>query len=331
MIPGITTKAFPKSHVELCDNLSGQTVTIGCFPHSEYESAPMISGSNQMIPNETGFLTLGIQALQSAIQADLAWSFLDELGYLESSCEPFQQEVFRLFEQKHVLAVLRGQPTPFLDALRSRDDVFLYDLDAPVLPLGCVIMASGESRRFGSNKLLTPFCGKPMVAHILTAVSGSLLSDCIVVTRHPEIQSICVECRTDVLLHDYPHKNDTIRLGLTALLERNPLSGCMFAVSDQPLLTTETINTLLLSFSQLRDTSAIYRPACTDFPGSPILFGSRYFNELLTLPEGKGGRFVAQKYPQNIRYISTKYPEELLDADTPEALQRLECLRQAFR
>ena len=29
-----------------------------------------------------------------------------------------------------------------------------------LLPVGCVIMASGLSQRFGSNKLLAPFCGE---------------------------------------------------------------------------------------------------------------------------------------------------------------------------
>ena len=32
-----------------------------------------------------------------------------------------------------------------------------------LLPVGCVIMASGVSRRFGSNKLLADFCGEPML------------------------------------------------------------------------------------------------------------------------------------------------------------------------
>ena len=56
--------------------------------------------------------------------------------------------------QKRVIAVLRSQSTPFLDALRARDDVYVYDLDHPVLPVGCVIMASGLGKRFGSNKLM---------------------------------------------------------------------------------------------------------------------------------------------------------------------------------
>ena len=36
-------------------------------------------------------------------------------------------------------------------------------------PIGCVIMASGLARRFGSNKLLADFGGRPMLCRALDA------------------------------------------------------------------------------------------------------------------------------------------------------------------
>lgn len=68
-----------------------------------------------------------------------------------------------------------ANPTPFLDALRARNDVFVYDLDHPLLPIGCVIMASGLGKRFGSNKLMADFNGKPMIYRILSATDSALL------------------------------------------------------------------------------------------------------------------------------------------------------------
>ena len=59
---------------------------------------------------------------------------------------------------------------PLLDRLRSRPDVFVWDLDLHQHPcqVGCVVMASGWSRRFsGENKLLLPVDGKPMIRHTL--------------------------------------------------------------------------------------------------------------------------------------------------------------------
>ena len=59
-----------------------------------------------------------------------------------------------------VLAVVRKQDTPFLRALCADPDAFVYDLDCPVPPLGCIVMASGLGRRFGGNKLMAELNGR---------------------------------------------------------------------------------------------------------------------------------------------------------------------------
>ena len=46
------------------------------------------------------------------------------------------------------------------------------------LPVGCVIMASGLSTRFGSNKLLAPFgpAGEPLLCRALDATATPRLT-----------------------------------------------------------------------------------------------------------------------------------------------------------
>ena len=60
--------------------------------------------------------------------------------------------------------------------------------------------------------------------------------------------------------------------------------------------------------------------------GSPVLFGSSFFPELLTLPENKGGNVLLKKYPAQVRTVCIADSAELLDADTPEVLHQLEAL-----
>ena len=97
-----------------------------------------------------------------------------------------------------------------------------------LLPVGCVIMASGLSQRFGSNKLLAPFCGEPMLCRAFAATDTPKLSARIVVTRSDEVAQLCRSRNVPVLLHDLPGRNDTVRLGLSALLEQVPeLFGCI--------------------------------------------------------------------------------------------------------
>ena len=59
------------------------------------------------------------------------------------------------------------------------------------LAAGCVIMASGLSRRFGSNKLLADFCGEPVLCRAFSATDTPQLAARIVVTRSAEVQSLC--------------------------------------------------------------------------------------------------------------------------------------------
>ena len=60
--------------------------------------------------------------------------------------------------------------------------------------------------------------------------------------------------------------------------------------------------------------------------GSPVLFSNGFFPELLTLPEGKGGNVLLKKYPEHVHTVYIADRNELADADTPEALAKLEAL-----
>ncbi|MHA3677527.1 nucleotidyltransferase family protein [Faecalibacterium sp. PGM34] len=210
------------------------------------------------------------------------------------------------------------------------------------LTVGCVIMASGLSRRFGANKLLADFCGQPMLCRAFAATATPGIAVRIVVTRSEEVQALCRAQGVPVLLHCLPGRNDTVRLGLSALLEQLPeLNGCMFLPGDQPLLRRETVEAMTECFCRVQPCPAewqketeraIFRLGAvvendpTQLVGSPVLFGSSFFRELLTLPENKGGNVLLKRYPSQVRTVCIADSAELLDADTPQMLQQLEAL-----
>ena len=185
---------------------------------------------------------------------------------------------------------------------------------------GCVIMASGLGKRFGGNKLMADFHGKPMIQRALDA-SERLFSKRVVVTRDEQIAALCREQNVDVVLHTLPHRSDTVRLGLQALGE---LDACMFLPGDQPLLRRETVAMLLECRNEHPD--CIIRPGYEDTEGSPVLFPSWAFPELLDLPEGKGGGVVIKNHLHAVYRVSVADPFELADADTPEILELLKGL-----
>ena len=188
--------------------------------------------------------------------------------------------------------------------------------------IGCVVMASGLGKRFGSNKLMADFDGKPMILHALRA-SDSLAAHRVVVTRHEDVASLCRQEGVPVLLHDSPHRSDTVRLGLEAL---GDVDACMFLPADQPLLRPETV-ALLVSHWQANRQS-IVRPFHETTPGAPVIFPKWAFEQLRQLPEGKGGGWVIKQHPECVESVPVSDPYELLDADTPETL---DILRQQIK
>ncbi len=189
---------------------------------------------------------------------------------------------------------------------------------------GCIIMASGEGRRFGSNKLLAELDGMPLMRHVLRATEG-LFARRVVVTRHAEVAKLCREAGAVVVEHDEPRRNDTVRLGMCAIGNCDTIT---FIQGDQPLIGRETIERMLLSAEA--DPQSIWRASFGGTPGAPVLFPAWTFEELAALPEGKGGGFVAKAHKERVRYVKAASAWELRDVDTVEDLQELtDYLRQA--
>lgn len=316
---GITTWAVPAEQVLMRENGTEKTAQIG-----KYDST-LGGRENKMRMCAEGFLQVGIPALQSCMITDDEWITIDEIGYLETSCPEYRDIVLALLEKKRAAAVIRKQDLPFLQALCSRDDVFLVDLDAPFGNMGCVIMASGLGKRFGGNKLMADFGGYPMIERALRATDG-IFARRVVVTRSEEVAQYCESRGTEVILHTLPGRNDTVRLGIQMM---EGTDGCLFCQGDQPLLSRETVASIVLAAKNVP--GAICRPICGDEAGAPMLFPKDLYDALRQLPEGKGGGYIAKQHPEQGLTIRIQDPYELMDVDTQEDLARLHAHERDYR
>ena len=261
----------------------------------------------------------GAAALVQAARAPGAWVSVDEIGDLDITIPACCDAMRNLLDCKQVLAAVDRQDQPFLQEICSRPDVFCIHLDAPLGQQGCVIMASGLGRRFGSNKLLADLAGKPLIQYALDATEG-VFARRVVVTRHPEVAELCRAQGIEVVLHSQPCRSDTVRLGMEAL-EESGLQGMMFCPADQPLLKQDTVRALALWGACVP--GRIRRTAWQGKPGAPVLFPAWAFEELLHLPQGKGGGAVAKQHPHQVDLLEAASAAELADVDRPEDLEAL--------
>ncbi len=179
-------------------------------------------------------------------------------------------------------------------------------------------MASGEGKRFGGNKLIADFKGKPLITCILEA-SENIFMKRVVVTRHESIAKICRENGVEVIVHDMPYRSDTIRIGTQFMSDTD---FCGFCPADQPLISAETLRTLVTASVSQKEYCV--RPRCGDTVGAPVFFPKKLYSELMNLPQGSGGNYVIKKHPGLLKYISVRNAYELMDIDTREDILRLQ-------
>ena len=113
------------------------------------------------------------------------------------------------------------------------------------MKLGCVIMASGEGKRFGSNKMLADIYGEPLIARTIDSVPRGF--DVVVSTRWPEVAQICEDKHCPCVLHDGELRSESVRAGLSWGVERN-WKGCLFLPGDQPLVSSDSFEAMVRAF-----------------------------------------------------------------------------------
>lgn len=186
------------------------------------------------------------------------------------------------------------------------------------LKIGLVIMASGLGKRFGGNKLLETLGGKPVIQWIIDT-TDSLFYKSVVVTRNNDIKKLCDDIGIDCILHEFPNRNDTVRLGLS--WQKDEVDYCFFTPSDQPLISRSSITNLITASK--KHNGKIIRACYKDTIGTPTGFPKRYFNELLDLPERKGGNLVAVRHEDEVYKVDVSNEYELMDIDTISDLNKI--------
>lgn len=185
------------------------------------------------------------------------------------------------------------------------------------MKLGCVIMASGEGKRFGSNKMLADICGEPLIARTIESVPRGL--DMVVSTRWPEVARICEDKHCPCVLHDGELRSDGVRAGLSWGASRG-WKGCLFLPGDQPLVSPDSFKAMVRTFDEGGRKHPV-RLACNGEPSSPVLFPAELFDSLMLL-EGKDGGGSILKHRADVALVEAR-AYELWDVDTAKGQRRI--------
>lgn len=186
-----------------------------------------------------------------------------------------------------------------------------------------IYLAAGNSKRFGSNKLVAPLAGKPVFLYGLECLAAltQKRADCdlTVVTRTLEIVVAAARLNIPCVESSLSEKgiSFSIRAGIDAVEPLKQTDYLLFVLADQPWLTCESVNKLL----DITQTGCVAATASFgDIVGSPTLFSANLSTELKRLEGDQGGRRVLNRYPKQVLRVQVGDIRELLDIDQPNDL-----------
>ncbi len=246
-------------------------------------------------------------------------------------------------EGAHRIALLNQADTPDLQAIGKQlalkvlpdyDSVVIASLDpkptsdraqknihAVYERTAGIILAAGESTRFGQPKQLLNFSGRTFIRTIAEKALSSGLEPVIAVTgaNHKDIEAEISDLPLRIVFNSRwsEGQSTSIKAGISNLPSN--CGSAIFLLADQPQVTTTLIRSLMERHAQ--NLPSVLAPLINDRRANPVLFDRCTFSDLLELDGDQGGRTIFSKFsPVYLEWADEKM---LSDVDTPEDYQRL--------
>jgi CTP:molybdopterin cytidylyltransferase MocA len=186
--------------------------------------------------------------------------------------------------------------------------------------IGGLVLAAGASQRFGAVKQLARLDGKPLLEHVLLAMSGASLDRVVVVVgAHADkvVDGVPLHGAEPVVCAGWAEGlAASVRAGVAAL------DGCdavAVVLGDQPRLTAAAVARVVSQRG--RDELAV-RATYGGVPGHPVLLERTLLARVGELHGDAGARDLLHGVP--LREVACDGLGSPDDVDTPEALAGLQ-------
>jgi molybdenum cofactor cytidylyltransferase len=189
---------------------------------------------------------------------------------------------------------------------------------------GIVILAAGESSRFGSIKQLKHFNGKTLLQHVTDVAEDSGANPVVVVTgaNADEISASIAGSKVSIVFNkDW---SQGMASGIVAGVQKintlnNRLEKIIITVCDQPFVNAA----LFKQLDQIQQESGKHIVACAyaNTMGTPVLFTKKYYDQLLELTGDTGAKQIIKDHSEDV--ASVDFPQGAIDIDTQKDYENL--------
>lgn len=193
-------------------------------------------------------------------------------------------------------------------------------------PISAVLLAAGESRRMaGTNKLLLPIDGVPLLRRSVLTLLQSMVLEIVVVLGHAsrQVQPLIADLPVTICYNDRyaDGQMSTVHTGLTALTLG--CEGVMICLADQPLLTADDIDFLVAVFAT-RGTHSVVVPTYDGIRGNPIILSFAQREAILQNSPHLGCKHLVENHPEEVMAVPMITDHVVVDIDTREAYEAVQ-------
>ncbi len=184
-----------------------------------------------------------------------------------------------------------------------------------------IVLAAGRSRRMGTQKLLLPYGGKTVIAHIVNELNESgVASVLVVVGPHGKlIAEQAARCGAAFVINTDEHAEmlSSVRCGLVAL---DPCEAVLFVLGDQPSIASQLVDKMIDAYAEVG--RGIIVPVYNGRRGHPLLVSTHYIDEILHCYDDRGLRGLLEAHPEEVYEIPVPSDGVLSDMDVPADYRR---------
>lgn len=188
--------------------------------------------------------------------------------------------------------------------------------------VAAVVLAAGESRRMGRNKLLLPWGETTVLGRTLANVRASAVHEVVLVTGFErELVEAAVGSEGLPTIYNMDYAKGMLASVQAAVRALSPaIEAVLVVLGDQPLVGAPVIDALLRAYAA--GPQGLVAPTYRGARGNPVLIDRRYFTELLALPPDAAPRALLGRHADDLRLVEVDSEAILIDLDRPEEYER---------
>jgi molybdenum cofactor cytidylyltransferase len=193
---------------------------------------------------------------------------------------------------------------------------------APSLRIAAIVLAAGRSSRMAPrNKLLESVGGEPMVGRVVSVVLASGAQPIIVVRGYEALDVAAALSGLEVTTIVNPDYADGLSTSLRTGLRALPpgIDGALVCLGDMPDVEPTILRALMAAFT---GADAICVPVRYGRMGNPVLWGSRYFAEMMELSGDIGAKPLMAEHRNYLVEVEVATNSIFADIDVPADLTR---------